>query len=270
MEVVPGKRDRLPCSGAAISTPSANHHSMNRRHLLASGLLATAAATLPGLCPAAFGQAPATAKEFFKLAPLPYAPEALEPHIDAQTMMIHHGKHHQAYVTKLNEALATLPTAPQGTPEELHGWLSNLDAVPEKIRTAVRNHGGGHFNHDLFWNSLTPKKTEPTGDLARALESAFGSEEAATAEYLDKGGKIFGSGWIWLVLDPKKKALAMTTTPNQDTPLAAGHVPLLGVDVWEHAYYLKYQNKRADYLKAVANIINWDVVAERYAKALKA
>ena len=242
---------------------------MTRRHLLTSGLLATAA-TLPGLLPGALGQTPAAAKEFFKLAPLPYAPDALEPHIDAQTMLIHHGKHHQTYVTKLNEALATLPTAPNGTPEELHGWLSNLDAVPEKIRTAVRNHGGGHFNHDLFWNSLSPKKSEPTGELAQALESAFGSEEAAMAEYLDKGGKIFGSGWVWLVFDPKKKGIAMTTTPNQDTPLAAGHVPLLGIDVWEHAYYLKYQNKRADYLKAVANIINWDVVASRYAKALKA
>jgi len=238
---------------------------MTRRHLLTSGLLATAASTLPS----AFAQATAATPEFFKLAPLPYAANALEPYIDAQTMTIHHGKHHQTYITKLNEALASLPTAPQGTPEELHGWLSNLDAVPEKIRTAVRNHGGGHFNHDLFWNSLSPKKSEPTGELAEALGSAFGSKEAAMEEYLDKGGKIFGSGWIWLVFDPKKKAIAMTTTPNQDTPLAAGHVPLLGIDVWEHAYYLKYQNKRADYLKAVAEIINWDVIADRYAKAVK-
>lgn len=243
---------------------------MTRRRLITTSLFATAAGTLPGLLPGALGQAAATAPEFFKLAPLPYASDALEPHIDAQTMLIHHGKHHQTYVTKLNEALATLPTAPKGTADELKGWLSNLDAVPEKIRTAVRNHGGGHFNHDLFWNSLTPKKLEPSGDLAAALESAFGSKEAAMAEYLDKGGKIFGSGWIWLVFDPAKKSIAMTTTPNQDTPLAAGHVPLLGIDVWEHAYYLKYQNRRADYLKAVANIVNWDVVAERYAKARKA
>jgi len=239
---------------------------MTRRRLLTTGLFATAASGLP----AVFGQSAAAAPEFFKLAPLPYAADALEPHIDAQTMTIHHGKHHQTYVTKLNEALATLPTAPKGTPEELHGWLSNLDAVPEKIRTAVRNHGGGHYNHDLFWKSLSPKKTEPTGDLRDALASSFGSEEAAMAEYLDKGGKVFGSGWVWLVFDPKKKAIAMTTTANQDTPLAAGHVPLLGIDVWEHAYYLKYQNKRADYLKAIANVIDWNVVAERYAKAVKA
>ena len=240
---------------------------MTRRHLLTSGFFAS---TATALLPNAFGQSAPAAPSIFKLAPLPYEANALEPHIDAQTMMIHHGKHHQTYVTKLNEALATLPTAPKGTPEELHGWLSNLDAVPEKIRTAVRNHGGGHFNHDLFWNSLTPHPTEPTGDLKDALGAAFGSGDAAMAEYLDKGGKIFGSGWVWLVFDPTKKAIAMTTTPNQDTPLAAGHVPLLGIDVWEHAYYLKYQNKRADYLKAVANVINWDIVAQRYAKAVKA
>jgi len=243
---------------------------MTRRHLLTTGLLATAAGTLPGMMQSSFAQATTATPEFFKLAPLPYAADALEPHIDAPTMLLHHGKHHQTYVTKLNEALVTLPTAPKGTAEELHGWLSNLDAVPENIRTAVRNHGGGHYNHDLFWKSLSPAKSEPTGDLRDALASAFGSEEAAMAEYLDKGGKVFGSGWVWLVYDPTKKAIAMTTTPNQDTPLAAGHVPLLGIDVWEHAYYLKYQNRRADYLKAVANIIHWDVVAERYAKAVKA
>jgi len=240
-----------------------------RRRLLTTSLLATAA-SLPGLLPSLRAQSTPAAPEFFKLPPLPYAPDALEPHIDAQTMTIHHGKHHQTYVTKLNEALATLPTPPKGTPEELHGWLSNLDAVPEKIRTAVRNHGGGHYNHDLFWKSLGSKKTEPTGELRDALASAFGSEEAAMAEYLDKGSKLFGSGWIWLVYDPKKKAIAMTTTPNQDTPLAAGQAPLLGIDVWEHAYYLKYQNKRADYLKAIANVVNWDVVADRYNRALKA
>ena len=242
---------------------------MTRRHLLTSGLLPPPP-PFPVCSPAPLARHPPPPKEFFKLAPLPYAPEALEPHIDAQTMMIHHGKHHQTYVTKLNEALATLPTAPKGTPGRTPRLALEPRRRPEKIRTAVRNHGGGHFNHDLFWNSLTPKKSEPTGELAKPSTSAFGSEEAAMAEYLDKGGKIFGSGWVWLVFDPKKKGIAMTTTPNQDTPLAAGHVPLLGIDVWEHAYYLNYQNKRADYLKAVANIINWDVVASRYAKALKA
>ena len=253
-------------------TPNLIHpsliHAMTRRQILRSSLLATAA---PWVATPSFGQAAApAAPEIFKLAPLPYAADALEPHLDAQTMTIHHDKHHQTYVTKLNEALAKLPAKPAGTPDELHGWLTKLDAVPEGIRTAVRNHGGGHYNHTLFWNSLSAKKSKPSGPLLEALESVFSTEDAAMAEYLDKGTKLFGSGWVWLVFNPKSKAVAITTTPNQDTPLAAGEVPLLGIDVWEHAYYLKYQNKRADYLKAITNVIAWDEVGRRYEKALKA
>ena len=185
-------------------------------------------------------------------------------------MTIHHDRHHQTYVTKLNEAIAKLPKKPAGTDEELEGWLTRLDSVPEEIRQAVRNHGGGHFNHTLFWTSLSGKKTEPAGKLLEAIEKAFKSRDAATADLLDKGGKLFGSGWVWLVHDPKARKLAITTTPNQDTPLAAGQTPLLGIDVWEHAYYLKYQNKRPDYLKAILNVIAWDEVGRRYEQALKA
>lgn len=243
---------------------------MTRRHLLHSSLLAASAASLPTLTtPAAAQAAPSAPPAIFTLPPLPYAADALEPHIDAQTMTIHHDRHHQAYVTGLNSALAKLPEKPKGTPEELHGWLSNLDAVPEDIRTAVRNHGGGHYNHSLFWTGLAAKGGEPKGALLKAIEEAFKTTDALFTELQDKGLKQFGSGWVWLVHNPKNKVLAVTTTPNQDTPLAAGHVPLLGVDVWEHAYYLKYQNKRADYLKAALHVLNWDAAAERYEKALK-
>jgi Fe-Mn family superoxide dismutase len=166
--------------------------------------------------------------------------------------------------------VAKLPKKPAGTEAELHGWLSNLDAVPEDIRTAVRNHGGGHFNHSLFWKSLTPNPPPPSGALLEGLERSYPSHDAAMAEYLDKGAKLFGSGWLWLVYDPKARRVLMTTTANQDTPLAAGHVPLLGIDVWEHAYYLKYQNRRADYLKAVANVIDWAEIGRRYEAAVGA
>ena len=243
---------------------------MTRRHMLAAGALASAAGALPRFAPTTAAQTAAAPPEFFKLPALPYAVDALEPHIDAQTMTIHHTKHHQAYINNLNAALAKLPAKPKGTDEELHGWLSNLDSVPEDIRTTVRNNGGGHYNHALFWESLGAKKTSPTGALRTALEKKFKSEEDAIAQYLDKGAKVFGSGWVWLVYDPKEKDIALTSTPNQDTPLASGHIPLLGIDVWEHAYYLKYQNKRADYLKAITNVIAWDVIEARYEKALKA
>jgi Fe-Mn family superoxide dismutase len=246
---------------------------MTRRHILRSSLIVGGAASLPALATPGQAQAPATAAAppgVFKLDPLPYAPSALEPHIDAQTMTIHHDKHHQAYITKLNEAVAKLPKKPAGTEAELRGWLSNLDSVPEDIRTAVRNHGGGHYNHSLFWKSLTPNHSDPSGPLLEAMERSFPSHEAAMAEYIDKGTKLFGSGWIWLVFDPKSRRVLLTTTSNQDTPLASGHVPLLGVDVWEHAYYLKYQNRRADYLKAVANVIDWTEIGRRYEAAVGA
>lgn len=242
---------------------------MTRRHLLQTSLLAASATTLPPLISQTAAQSPAVT-EIFKLPPLPYPADALEPHIDAQTMTIHHDKHHQAYVTGLNTAVAKLPEKPKGSWEELEGWLSALDKVPEEIRTAVRNHGGGHYNHSLFWTGLSPKGGSPKGALLKAIEDAFKTTDALFTELQDKGLKQFGSGWVWLVYNPKTKLLAVTTTANQDTPLASGHKPLLGIDVWEHAYYLKYQNKRADYLKAAMSVLNWDAAAERYEQALKA
>ncbi|WP_027881638.1 superoxide dismutase [Meiothermus rufus] len=197
----------------------------------------------------------------FKLPDLPYPKDALEPHIDALTMEIHHGKHHAAYVNNLNAALEKHP--------ELHGWsleelLGKIDQVPEDIRTAVRNNGGGHHNHTLFWDILTPGGAkEPSGKLAEAINATFGSFEELKAKLTQAGATRFGSGWAWLVKDKDGK-LHVYSTANQDSPLMEGHTPLLGIDVWEHAYYLKYQNRRPDYLAAIWNVINWDKVASRF------
>ncbi len=200
----------------------------------------------------------------FKLPPLPYAADALEPAIDAQTMSIHHDKHHAAYVAGLNKAVTDAPELAGKSVEEL---LRHLDAVPEKVRTAVRNHGGGHFNHSLFWQMLRKNSgTGPAGELAQALDRRFGSLANFQAEFTKAGLAVFGSGWAWLTLDGK--ALKIETTPNQDSPLTHDRTPLLGVDVWEHAYYLKYQNRRADYLAAFHSVIDWDFVAARYQAAL--
>ncbi len=194
------------------------------------------------------------------LPPLPYAPEALEPHIDAQTMNIHHGKHHQAYVTNLNAAIEKAP--------ELAGWslddlCRRINDVPEAVRTAVRNNGGGHWNHSLFWQLMAPNAGgEPTGALAEAIVSAFGSFATFKEQFQAAGMGRFGSGWAWLVSDHGK--LSIVSTPNQDNPLMEGKHAILGVDVWEHAYYLKYQNRRADYLGAFWNVVNWAEVAKRY------
>jgi Fe-Mn family superoxide dismutase len=196
------------------------------------------------------------------LAPLPYAFDALEPHIDAQTMQIHHGKHHQAYVTNLNTALDKQPSLHTKPLEDL---LSGLGGIPEEIRTAVRNNGGGHWNHTLFWQSMAPNAGgAPSGALADAITSAFGSFDSFKEKFAAAGMGRFGSGWAWLVSDGRK--LSITSTPNQDNPLMDGVSPgriLLGVDVWEHAYYLKYQNRRADYLAAWWNVVNWGAVAAR-------
>lgn len=195
-----------------------------------------------------------------KLPPLPYAPEALEPHIDAQTMNIHHGKHHQAYVTNLNAAIEKAP--------ELAGWslddlCRRINEVPEAVRTAVRNNGGGHWNHSLFWQLMAPNAGgEPTGALAEAIVAAFGSFATFKEQFQAAGMGRFGSGWAWLVSDHGK--LSIVSTPNQDNPLMEGKHAILGVDVWEHAYYLKYQNRRADYLGAFWNVVNWAEVAKRY------
>ncbi|GIW24233.1 superoxide dismutase [Meiothermus sp.] len=197
----------------------------------------------------------------FKLPELPYPKDALEPHIDALTMEIHHGKHHAAYVNNLNAALEKHP--------ELHSWsiedlLSKIAQVPEDIRTAVRNNGGGHHNHTLFWDILTPGGAkEPTGKLAEAIQATFGSFEELKNKLTQAGLTRFGSGWAWLVKDKDGKLLVYSTA-NQDSPLMEGHTPLLGIDVWEHAYYLKYQNRRPDYLAAIWNVINWDKVASRF------
>lgn len=197
----------------------------------------------------------------FTLPPLPYDAAALEPHIDAQTMQIHHGKHHQAYVTNLNAALESLPALQSLSIDALIGDLSK---VPESARPAVRNNGGGHSNHTLFWELMTPGGAkEPQGELAKAIESGFGGLPGFKEQFQKAGLGRFGSGWAWLVRDKSGK-LAIESTPNQDSPVMEGKHAVLGCDVWEHAYYLKYQNRRADYLNAWWNVLNWTVVAKRF------
>jgi len=196
-----------------------------------------------------------------ELPALPYPFDALEPHIDAQTMEIHHDRHHATYVNNLNAALEKHPELFDKSLDEL---LSNLDSVPEDIRTAVRNNGGGHANHTLFWEILSKNGGgAPSGELADAINSAFGSFEKFKEEFTKAATTRFGSGWAWLVVDNGK--LSVTSTPNQDSPIMEGKTPILGLDVWEHAYYLKYQNKRPDYINAFWNVVNWDEVAKRYA-----
>src|SRR3954468_9821783 len=198
----------------------------------------------------------------FEVPPLPYAPDALEPHIDAATMSLHHDKHHQAYVDKLNAALEGTEFADSS----IEDIIANLDAIPEDKRTAVRNNGGGHLNHSLFWKSMSPDGGgAPEGDLAAAIDSAFGSFDDFKEQFEAAGVGQFGSGWAWLVYDGG--ALAVTSTPNQDNPLSEGKLTLLGNDVWEHAYYLKYQNRRPEYLKAWWNTVNWSEIAARYSAA---
>ncbi len=195
----------------------------------------------------------------FQLPALPYDFAALEPHIDAQTMQIHHGKHHAGYVNNLNAALEKHPELQSKSAEEL---VKNLGAVPEAIRTAVRNNGGGHVNHSMFWTIMGPGKGgAPTGAVADAIKGAFGSFDAFKEQMNKAGAGRFGSGWAWLVEAGGK--LAIESTANQDNPLSEGKRPILGVDVWEHAYYLKYQNRRADYLAAWWNVVNWDAVNKR-------
>ena len=199
----------------------------------------------------------------YKLPELPYAFNALEPHIDARTMEIHHGKHHAAYTNNLNAALEKHPQIQGKSLEEL---LHDIDAVPEDIRTAVRNNGGGYHNHSLFWQIMGPNGGgEPTGELADAVRSAFGSFDELKQKVNAAAAGQFGSGWGWLVVADGK--LQVYATPNQDSPLMKGHRPVLGVDVWEHAYYLNYQNRRPDYLAAWWNTVKWDEVARRFSDA---
>ncbi|RXT04864.1 superoxide dismutase [Ammoniphilus sp. CFH 90114] len=199
----------------------------------------------------------------YELPALPYAANALEPHIDEQTMNIHHGRHHATYVNNVNAALEGHDDLSSKSIEEL---ISNMEAIPENIRNAVRNNGGGHANHSLFWQILSPNGGgAPAGELADAINSAFGSLDSFKEEFAKAATTRFGSGWAWLVVD--NGALAVTSTPNQDSPLMEGKTPILGLDVWEHAYYLKYQNKRPDYIGAFWNVVNWDEVSKRYAAA---
>ncbi|MFZ0211934.1 MAG: superoxide dismutase [Candidatus Acidiferrales bacterium] len=211
-------------------------------------------------------QGPGTAQAApYQLPPLPYSFDALEPYIDAKTMEIHHDKHHGAYVTNLNKALEGHAELAKLSVEEL---ISKIDSVPENIRTAVRNNGGGHANHSLFWKIM--KKGgggEPKGEVADAIKAAFGSFSDFKTKLNDAAMKRFGSGWSWLMIKGGK--LSIESTPNQDNPLMSGANPVMGVDVWEHAYYLKYQNKRADYLEAWWNTLNWEQIAQNYAHAKK-
>ena len=232
---------------------------MSRREALKATALVAAAASL-NPTGVALGQAPAAGP--YVVPPLPYAFDALEPHIDVRTMEIHHDKHHAAYVTNLNKAVADFPDLGKKPVEDL---LKDLNSVPEKIRTAVRNQGGGHYNHTLFWQMM--KKGgggEPKGELAKAMEKSFGGYSGFKDKFTEAATKTFGSGWAWLVMDGKD--VKIESAPNQDTPLSSGKQPLLGIDVWEHAYYLKYQNRRPEYIAAWFNVINWDFVAERYSK----
>jgi Fe-Mn family superoxide dismutase len=198
----------------------------------------------------------------YEVPPLPYPYEALEPHIDAKTMTIHHDKHHQAYVDKVNAALEGTEFADKPIEEV----IANLDALPEDKRTPVRNQGGGHLNHNLFWESMSPDGGgSPDGDLGAAIDSAFGGFQQFKDNFEQAGIAQFGSGWVWLVVDGGE--LAVTSTANQDNPSSSGATPLLGNDVWEHAYYLSYQNRRPDYLQAWWNVVNWPKVAERFSAA---
>jgi len=201
----------------------------------------------------------------YELPDLPYAFDALEPHIDARTMEIHHDKHHAGYVSKVNDAI-------KGTEWEnksIEEVISNLSQVPENIRTAVRNNGGGHVNHSLFWTVMAPGAGgTPSGELASAIDSQIGGFDKFKQEFSNAAATRFGSGWAWLSVDSSKK-LQISSTPNQDSPLSDGSTPILGIDVWEHAYYLKYQNLRPKYIEAFFNVIHWDEVARRYAEATK-
>jgi len=199
----------------------------------------------------------------YELPPLPYDYAALEPYIDEATMKLHHDKHHQAYVTNLNGAVDKHPELGKKSAEEL---LKDLAGVPEDVRTTVRNNGGGHVNHTMFWQIMKPKGGgDPSGDIAQQIKADFGSFEDMKKQFNETTAKQFGSGWGWIIFVGGK--LKVVTTPNQDNPLSQGHYPILGNDVWEHAYYLKYQNKRADYLAAWWNTVNWDEVNKRFATA---
>ncbi|GAA0569012.1 superoxide dismutase [Craurococcus roseus] len=235
-------------------------HTMSRRQALFLGGAAALAAAVPLPRAARAQQAPSGP---FTLPPLPYGADANEPHIDAQTMQLHHGRHHQAYVTNLNNALRDHAQLAQQPIERI---LASLNEVPEAVRTAVRNNGGGHANHAMFWEIMGGKGGAPSGELAQAIERDLGGFDKMKTDFNAMGGRVFGSGWVFVTVDRTGK-LALASRPNQDTPLMDGGRVLIGNDVWEHAYYLKYQNRRPEYLSAWWNVVNWDRVAARYAAA---
>jgi superoxide dismutase, Fe-Mn family len=234
---------------------------MQRRQFLYNlGIFSSASLSSASLFPAAATSLERSSAQF-TLPPLPYAYNALEPYIDQRTMEFHHDKHHAAYVKNLNAALAKYPQL-QG--KSIEFLLQNLDNIPTEIRTTVRNNGGGHANHSMYWQSMAPKAGgEPKGELAKEIAKTFGSFAAFQAAFNEAGTKRFGSGWVWLSREKSGK-LKVASLPNQDTPLMVGEYPLLGNDVWEHAYYLTYQNRRPEYLKAWWNVVNWSEVEKRY------
>jgi Fe-Mn family superoxide dismutase len=229
---------------------------LSRRHLLTGATLLAASAAIPR----AWAQAPTGP---FKLDPLPYAPSKNEPHIDAQTMEIHHGKHHAAYVNNLNTALSQNAEVAK---MPLQDMLANLSKVPESIRPAIRNNGGGHANHTMFWQIMGGAGGEPSGDLKAAIDRDLGGFQKFQADFNMAGERQFGAGWVFVTVSRDGK-LALALRPNQDTPLMDGQRVLMGNDVWEHAYYLKYQNRRPDYLKAWWNVLDWNRIGQRYAAA---
>jgi Fe-Mn family superoxide dismutase len=236
--------------------------SMTRREALQRTGLAAAIATVGQLNVSAADPAPAPTGPF-TLPKLPYAFDALEPYIDAKTMEIHHDKHHAAYVNNLNKAVAG-----QNVPKNEIDLIRELNKLPENIRTAVRNNGGGHVNHTLFWQVLKKNGGQPKGDLAKAINTKFSTYDGFKDQFTKAATTVFGSGWAWLTVD-RSGALAIEGLPNQDSPYSQGRTPILGLDVWEHAYYLKYQNRRPEYIAAFLNVINWDEVASRYDSARK-
>ena len=242
---------------------------ITRRQALKAGALGALGCMANGALLNAAGQAPVATTGTatggpFAVPPLPYPFDALQPYIDARTMEIHHDKHHAAYVANLNKAAAEYPELAKMSPESM---LRDLQAIPEKVRTTVRNNGGGHYNHSLFWQMLKKDGGAPTGNLAKAIDGAFGNFASFKESFSKAAMGQFGSGWAWLVLGPDKR-LSIEPSANQDSPVTQGKQPLLGIDVWEHAYYLNYQNRRADYVAALFHVIHWDYVSERYEKAL--
>lgn len=256
-----GKSAKDAVTGRAIIMEEAMSK-MTRRQLVGKVTIAAAGAALHW-ANTTKGHA-AAPDGAFELPPLPYAEDALEPTIDAMTMRIHHGKHHAGYVTKLNEAVAKAGELKGKAIEEI---LRNINDVPESVRTAVRNNGGGHANHSLFWTTLKKGGGRPKGDFAKAVESKFGDFDALKTALIDAGMTRFGSGWAWLAVGGDKK-LVVESMANQDSPLIEGRTPIFGIDVWEHAYYLKYQNKRNEYLAAIFDVIDWEAVGKNFEKAV--